>query len=822
VTRPRRLSAILAALIVGAGILVTAGYFILRGSIQPRGGTLLLPGLEQPVDVSWDEWAIPTIIGRTEEDALRAQGFVHAGERLWQLELFQRIARGRLAELFGEAAIGTDRVMRTLDLWSAAGRAEEALSPRTRALLEAYAEGVNARIDSWRGPLPPEFLVLGIRPQAWSPRASLAIAGIMALDLAGWQGELDRLETLSRIPAALRATLARGYPEWGPTIMQDGVSSVPAADGSGADGATAVVARTGGAADRETLKKDREARARVDPLGLLRGIGLRASNSWAVGGSRTADGHPLLANDMHLSLRAPSTWFVNAIHASDDGLHVAGVSIPGAPGVVVGLNRQLAWGFTNAMVDDGDFVVESVNLDGTMYRAGDEWVPFGTRTERIEVRGGETVELVVRETVRGPVITDVMPSGGLTLSLLWTGLTCGGAAEALLGMNRANDADAFRQALMRFGSPHQNVIYATTAGELGYRLVGSIPDRGPLDGSRPISFERLPHGWEGFWPPDSMPALRRPPSDYLASANNLQSRALFGVVGSDYPLPYRARRIDDVVSAARDWTPEDMLRLQLDTHSLWADRLLPRAAAAARRIGREDEAEALLAWDRRVDREARQAVPFYAWLFGLRQRIAADELDGEGWFPDLALERILSAGDDPWVDDVDTPERETLEDLEDEAMRAALDVAGDLTWGEAHVEQSVHPLGRVAWLDRIFRFRVGPSPAPGARHTVRPDEPYRWSALDSTSWTPPFVSEYGPSERFIAHLSPADPTGRFFLPTGQSGNPLDLHYRDMTDRWIEGGMAVVSLDLQAQRARQASELHLEPLEQPARSGGESP
>jgi len=808
VSRPHRLSEILAVLIVGAGLVVTAAVFFLRASIQPRGGRLFLPGLEAPVDVSWDEWAIPTIIARTEPDAMRAQGFVHASERLWQLELFQRIARGRLSEIFGETTVDTDRLLRTLDLWGAAGRAVDELSPRTRELLEAYVEGVNARIATWRGPLPPEFLLLGIRPQDWSPRASLAIAGVMALDLAGWQEELDRLETVSRVAAELRPTVAPGYPEWGPTITEDGSPAAPTA-ASAAPARPAALAL--GRID-ERVASDRRARASLDALGLIGGLALRASNSWAVGGSRTADGHPLLANDMHLSLRAPSTWFVNALHGEDDGLHVVGLSIPGAPGVVVGLNRTLAWGFTNAMVDDGDFVVESVSPDGTMYRDGEAWEPLETRTERIEVRGRDPVEHVVRRTVRGPVITDVMPSGGLTLSLLWTGLERSGAAQALLGMNRAHDTEAFREAVAAFGSPHQNVIYASVTGELGYRLAGSIPSRGALDGSAPISFERLPRGWEGFWPPDSMPSLQRPATDFLVSANNLQARALFGVVGSDYPLPFRARRIEDVVSTASGWMPGDMLRLQLDTRSLWADRLVPRAAAAARRIGREDAAEALLAWDRRVDLGSRDAVRFYAWLFGLRQRIAADELDGEGRFPDIALERIFSAGDDPWVDDIRTAERETLEGLEDDAMRSALEVAGDRTWGEAHVERSVHALGGVSWIQQVFRFTIGPYPAPGGRHTVRPDDPHRWSVLDSTSWVPPYVSEYGPSERFVAHLSPVRPVGRFLLPTGQSGNPLDRHYRDMAEQWIGGAMAVVSLDTQEQRAGQASEMRLEPLD----------
>jgi acyl-homoserine lactone acylase PvdQ len=315
-----------------------------------------------------------------------------------------------------------------------------------------------------------------------------------------------------------------------------------------------------------------------------------------------------------------------------------------------------------------------------------------------------------------------------------------------------------------------------------------------------------------------MPALHRPNSDYLSSANNLQARDLFGVVGVRYPLPFRARRIDDRVRTADGWTTTDMVALQLDTHSLWAERLLPRVIASARRVDRPDVAEALEAWDRRVTMESREAPWFYVWLFRLRARIASDELDGAGYFPDLALDGILDRGESVWVDDVRTPEREVLTDLEDEALRTAVEIVAGRTWGELHGERSVHPLGQVSLLDRIFRFNVGPYPAPGGRHTVRPTDPSIWGGLDSTSWTPPFVAEYGPSERFVAHLDPERPVGHFFLPTGQAGNPLDRHYRSMVTGWLSGEMVELSLASSDYLAAENSRLRLIP----ASVGGSSP
>ncbi|MCY3600308.1 MAG: penicillin acylase family protein [Gemmatimonadetes bacterium] len=767
----RRAGIVLAAGLVIVGLLTTFAWFHLQRSVRPRSGRHVLPGLAAPVAVTFDRWAIPSISAETELDVARVQGFMHASDRLWQMELFQRVARGRLAELFGPAALDADRLMRTLDLWSAAGRELDDVSETDRALLEAYAEGVNARIASWRGPWPIEFLILGIEPQPWSPRASVSIGRIMSLDLSNWRGEMDRMTALATLDADHRRALGAGYPAWGPTILQD---TLP----SGTPPPRLASAET------PIPAGPRIPASSPDPLIYLSRFGFHASNSWALAGSRTADGAPLLANDMHLALRAPSTWYLNSIAAEDSDLAVAGLSIPGTPGVIVGLNRGVAWSFTNAEVDDADFVVEGINLDGSMYRDSDEWRPFDTRAEEILVRGRSEPETwVVRSTVRGPVITDVVPAGGLTLSLLWTGLEPGGPVAALLKMNRASDADAFVAAVAHFRSPHQNVVYAASSGEIGYRLAGSVPQRPPGEGASPISFERLPAGWPGFWAPEAMPALRDPERGYLVSANNLQAWPLFGRVGVYYRPPFRARRIDDLVSRASDWTVEDMREAQLDSHSLWAERYRPRAVRAARRAGLDSLALLLERWDLRTETESRGAAPFFTWLYRLRDLIVADEFDdGDGWFPDLAFMEIVETADSAWIDDARTPEVERLETLEEEAARTAAVVSGS-PWGEVHRERSAHLLGTVAWLDRLFGLHVGPYPSRGGPYTVRPDAPSLRSSFDSTAWKFPVVSEYGPSARFVARAAPSDMAGYFLLPTGQAGNPLDPHYRDMGAVW---------------------------------------
>ena len=784
------------------GVTVAGARLYLGKSIQPRSGSVELPGLSAPVSIAFDDWAIPRIQAETELDAIRAQGFIHASERLWQLELYQRVAQGRLAELFGEPAVGADKLLRTLDLWGAAEREMATLPKSALDTLEAYAEGVNARLASWRGPWPPEFVILGIAPQPWSPQASLSIARTMTFDLSKWEGELDRIEALARLPETHRPALAPRYPSWAPTILQDRPGEPEISDG----------AKTGpeaSAQNREAVFPDvyrtrltevaPAPRKPIDPLGLLAGLGLTASNSWALGPSRTADGYPLFANDTHLDLRAPSTWYLNAISVEDSDHHVAGFSIPGTHGVVLGLSRHMAWGLTNASIDDADFVAETISEDGGSYRDGSVWRPVEVRRERIGVRGQERpVEWNVRRTVRGPIITDVIPAGGLTLSMLWTGFVERGPFQSLPKINHARTVEEMHAAGRGFSQPHQNLVYASTSGRLGYRLIGSVPLRpAGTVGATVLSPEAWPQGWTEYWDEDSVPAWTDPPSDYLVTANNLQSWAVFGQIGDEYIPPFRAKRIHDVLSHASEWTVDDMRSLQLDSRSLWAGLTRQRAVDAARRIGAEELATVLEDWDLTIEPRSLGPAPFFAWLYRLRALIVADELGEDAAFPAFAFAQMLEEGDAPgtqlslWADDVRTPGIETLAQLEEEAARTAAGLSG-VRWGEARFERSAHPLGNVKMLDRLFSFHVGPYPARGGPYTLRAADRSSWSPLDSTSWSVPWIGEAGVSQRFVARMAPQAPRGYFFLPTGQSGNPLDRHYRDMAARWGDGFLVEIT------------------------------
>jgi penicillin amidase len=808
-----------------AGLGTTAIYFWFVSSAREPSGSVTLETLERPVRVLSDTFGIPHLYAEKELDLFRSLGFVHASDRLWQMEFFRRIAQGRLSALFGERALETDRLMRTLNLWGAAGHTLQVLAPAERDRLRAYAEGVNSVIEARGTRLPPELTLLRVRPDPWDETSSLAIGIVMNLDLSHWKNDLSRFWASRNMPLEKLRYLRLGYPEWGPTILDETViPPAPAAGEPKAEKGTRGAARgsSDGSPPTVAASLDRSASAEAgghggwNPLEFLAGYSWRAaSNAWAVAGTRTESGFPLLANDMHLGLRAPALWYLAALHADSSDFHVAGLTLPGIPAVVVGHNRDVAWGFTNAMVDDMDFVIEEVGPDGEAYRDGDTWLDFTVRPETIQVRGLPRPEVWrVRETERGPVISDVLPELGETLTAVWIAAHPSSPTTGLWGMNSARSAAEFDQAVRGFPQPHQNVVFASRRGRIGYRLGGRVPLRAGWDGSLPVPAELFTESPGGLWPIEMHPSTLDPAKGFIATANNLQAPGLGDAVSVDYAAPFRALRITQALTVRRDWSVRSTYALQHDTRSLVADRVLAMALGAARRIDSGEALALLEGWDRRVDPESRAAPLFYAWLYRLRALIAGDEYAAApewAFFPMTALLAVLEEGDgNPWVNDVRTGSGERLSQLADQALRDALRVTGGSTWGRLHAERHAHPLGSNRWLQRLFGFQLGPYPSGGGPNTVRPDDYRRWDKLDSTSWTPPWTSEYGPSERFIALLNPNGIEGYFLLPTGQSGNPFSRHYRDMNGRWRDGDLIVVPLDRESAARRAVRQFMLAP------------
>jgi penicillin amidase len=784
----------LLALVAIVLVALLGGRWWLARSADP-GRDASLAGLRAPVEVWRDSMGVPHVWARGEEDLFRALGYVHAQDRLFQMELFRRVADGRLAEVLGEGQLNTDKFLRTVGMGRGAAENEARLDAEHRRMLQAYADGVNAWITSHGGSLPPEFKILRFKPEPWTVRNSLSIAKIMAWDLADWSIGLEVQRALDAVGDSLGQDLRPFYPDSGLTILgadaQWAGHAAPAATP-----APAALPRVSGIELPE-----------VPPLALelLETVSAsHASNSWVIGGSRTRSGKPILANDMHLALRAPAIWYLAALHGGE--FNIAGMTLPGVPVVVAGHSRRVAWGYTNAMVDDVDLFVEEVDpANPNRYRTPGGWLDMTVRPETIQVKGASPVVHPVRTTRHGPVLSDVdKRGGGRVLAMQWTAYAPSTEVAALVGMNRARNADEFLRALSGFNNPHQNVVYADADGRFGYWMAGRVPIRRGGDGVLPVRGWTGEGDWTGWLRFDQHPHVQDPADGFVVTANNRQVGAAYPHhITANWAEPWRAVRIRQMVEAGRGLTAADVLAQQMDVRDVWALHHLPRAVQAAERAGQADAARELRAWNGEARVDSRAAALFYVWADELRTRVGADEFRGRPvYFPRAALDRVLARGGGAWVDDVTTDSAETLDGLAAAAMRTAVERVGEQRWGTLHTTHIDHPLGVVSALDRALDLNIGPFPNAGSPYTVNVSG---WGGR-----TPPFSNAYGSSQRHVVDMADPDGSGGFVIPTGQSGNPFSRHYRDQTPLWREGRLWLIPLDRGKAEARAVSRMTLRP------------
>ena len=759
---PRRVALALLALpfeLLALGVVAVALPLLL--SLPRLDGTVAVTGLREPVLVERDAFGIPTIRAANERDLYFGLGFVHAQDRLWQMEFHRRLGQGRLAEILGPAALPSDRLMRTLGLYRRAEADVAALDPSARELVEAYVAGVNAAIAA-RAVLPPEFLIFGLRPEPWRPADTLVWARVMALDLENdWQRELLRARLLGALGPERYADL---WPS--PAIRQ---------------------AEAGGAAAFAALAEA------LSDLGRDGG----ASNGWVVAGERTASGAPLLANDPHLRLQMPGLWYL--VRLRTPTLAVSGATLPPLGAVVIGRNREIAWGFTATGADTQDLFLEELDAEGRRYRTADGWAELERRTETLAVRDGTPVTMEVRATRHGPLISDLAP--GLAelagprrgLALAWTALRGPDrSVSAGLALARARDWGEARAALERFDAPVQNLLFADRKGRIALRVVGRVPRRGRGDGTLPVPGWDPAYDWRGILPFEALPEYLDPPSGRLVNANERIGDGNEGTrLARFWPPPLRADRIRALLDATAPLTVADMARIQLDIRSglfpLFRDWLL---AARPRDRGARELWDALAAWDGRMDPTRPEPLVFAAWYRALAETVYADELgDLFAAYRDIRadfLRRVWTVRP-VWCDDVRTPAVEDCVEASRRAFAAALDEPrarwGEdwrrWRWGRAHPARLAHPLlDGVPLLGRLF----GWSPAsPGGATTV-----------NVARWRParPFAAVHGPGLRLVADLASPE-TALAVIAGGQSEHPFSPHYDDLARRWLAGELVAL-------------------------------
>ncbi len=761
----RTCGALALLLALGAG----GVYFWLRGALPQVEGERVIAGLSAPVEVLRDGDGIVTIRAQDELDAARALGFVHAQDRLWQMDYMRRVGAGRLSEVIGPATLGTDRFMRTLGLYRVAEANLTQLSAPPRALLDAYVEGVNAFINSPDKPWPPEFYILRYEPEAWRAADSLVWGRLMALRLSGnWTEELLRARIARRLKPEEVDFLWPPYPADAPVTLGN----------LGALYRGLPLRELGEILPWELKPKD-------------------ASNFWVLAGSQTRSGSPILANDPHLPLRAPGTWYLVRIETPK--LTLAGVTVPGMPFHILGHNGSIAWGFTTTHSDTQDLFVERLAKDDPgKYLTPDGPRPFETREEVIEVRGQEPERLTVRSTRHGPVISDAVPQArgsaeaGTVLALAWPALRSDDrSGEALYRLNRARDWRGFVDALRNWHSPQQNIAYADKSGTIGFMAPARVPIRRRGDGTLPMPGWSGAYDWKGSIPFEDLPIARDPARGRIVNANNrIVPDSYPYLIAAHWPAPYRAQRIHQMLDAGGPATPPSIQAMQQDTASLAARELLPLLLEARPETDRGQVALSLLSeWDGRMERNQAAPLVFDAWLRELTRVLFADELgdDFEAFQrPRPALVAKVLREEQAWCDDRTTEVTEgcpaqlvtALEDalnLLTERFRQPVD---RLRWGEAHLARFGHPvLSRVPFLERLFGFAVETS---GGDFTVN-----RAAASFNGPRDSLFEDIHGPGYRAVYDLAKLDDS-RFMIATGQSGNPLSPLYGNLAERWRDG------------------------------------
>jgi penicillin G amidase len=746
-------------------------------------GHVKLAGIARRIEIARDYWGIPYIAAADDNDAWFGLGFCHGQDRTFQLETMLRVARGTLAELAGPGAVPIDRFSRRIGFRRTAERQLAVVGKDVAARIGAYASGVNAGGTAgvhWR---PHEFVLLRAQPSRWTAADVLAVLKLQSFYLSsGWDVELARLRILSADgPGALRA-LEPMYPDWLPTTSRPLEAAGPAFD---------------------RLQDDLALFAAYQPLGA-------ASNNWALDASRTATGRPILANDPHLSSTLPPHWYL--CHIQTPTWSAAGGSFIGGPAITAGHNGFCAWGLTAGCIDSADLFIEQIGTDGASVREGDSFVPCPVYREEIRVKGGDSVVERVLETPRGPIVSPALGEEKLAISLraVWLDSL---PVEGLVGVERAQSFDEFREGFRKWPGPSLNMVYADSGGAIGWQLTGQAPIRKKGYGALPLPGSDPSVGWEDALVPfEAMPFGDGSSDGFVVSANARPTPAgPTPFLGEDWLDGYRMTRIAQSLAARRDWDVSSTQRLQLDVFSLpWQEM---RAAVLAADVHDPDVRAAidlLRDWDGRVSADSAAASVFELFVTEMTRRTvaakapnSADIALAKGFTPLLsvttfAMRRmshligLLRQQPEGWF--AGGWEREI-----GEALSAAVQALSQRygaspsgwRWGSIRPLTLQHPMSIRKPLGRIFN--LGPMPFAGDTNTV------------SQGGVDPFNPTGNPGAlaalRMVIDVGEWD-RSRFALPGGQSGNPLSPHYDDQLRLWRAGkGVPIAWSDSAVRRAR---------------------
>jgi|TARA_Y100000031_G_scaffold142762_1_gene172566 penicillin amidase len=738
-------------------------------------GKISLKGLGDTVNVYTDDFGVPHVFAKNDLDLFLTAGYIAARERLFQMSMVAYAVRGEIASALGDEHLSSDIYLRTWRIPTVAKQLAENMYPEERRILEAFCRGINAQIDEAMNDLPVEFKILRIKPPYWKPSDVTGYARMMAHEMqSSWKPEIVYGAIAEYFGREKLNEIYPGHLPGEPTISK---GLKPAFD--------------------TILSQEFKIR---DLLGFRSPhIG---SNSWVLSGKKTASGKPILVNDPHLEFTQPARWY--EMHLKGGKYNSCGVCIAGIPVPVIGNNETCAWGFTNSMVDDVDFFIEKIHPDDpNQYFHGKEWKNIQLVNETIPLKSGKDTTVVIRMTHHGPIISDIHPllqNGDISISMSWTGHRITKEMNAFMKLNTMKNWDDFSKAVKNFGVPGQNIIYADTAGNIGWRPAVYVPIRNEGHSLIPRPGHNPKYDWNGYIPFEEMPFILNPESGYIATANNK-------TIGDEFPYyisglwadPSRANRIIELIEPLQYATVDNMKSIQLDMVSPFAREICTLLLQF--NFSFDDDKitniiNDLKEWDGEESADSKNALFFHSIIKTLAYNIYGDELSllGDNYLEAFLglkylytrnLRVLLRTGQSSWFDNITTTKNE--ESMEDiiklsiiEGINAVFEKYGDKkenrVWGKAHSLTHPHLLGKVSMLNKIFSLNVGPFFSGGSDKTVR---------AGGFSYLEPFMQTAGASMRRIVDLNNLDKIN-FILPTGQSGHPHSPHYRDQAESYNKG------------------------------------
>ncbi|MEI7811658.1 MAG: penicillin acylase family protein [Ignavibacteria bacterium] len=776
----RNIIAVFITLLVVCSAAVFIFYQSLSKSVAEYNGALKVAGLSSEVLIYRDGYAIPYIYASTDQDAAFALGYCHAQERLFQMDLSRRVAEGRLSEVFGSVTLPYDEMFKTIGIDRTVKRDYNRISQEVKSMLEAYSAGVNAYIKEAKGKYSVEFDALGYDPYQWKPEHSLMIGKLMAWELnISWWTDVAFTHLVQKLGEEKARDILPGFPENAPAIIPSSVRNNPLVPLS-------------------FMETDKAFRSFMGFTGTHIG-----SNNWVVNGKKSEGGKPIIANDPHLALQSPGRWYAAVIRGRT--WRAEGVTLPGVPGIVIGKNESISWVMTNAMLDNADFYMEQLDSAGRKYKFNGGWMNIKSTRYFITVKDSERVEINVKETHRGPIISNIHPYKKLfpsdnrqkdNLSMRWTASEFTNEPGAILQINRAHSWDEFKAGLKNYSVPAQNFVYADSKGNIGYYCAGRLPIRSVNSSTFVFDGTTDAADWKGYVPFEQMPSLYNPADNFIASANNKTVKDFPYHLSNLWEPPSRIERITELLTAKEKYTITDFMHYQNDFVSPHARELTPYITEAFKNIKITDNnlkvaLELFNNWDYNMSEFSQ--VPSIEEVFFqfLLRNTFIDEM-GESLFneyvfmanvPYRSIMKMLKENKSQWFDDTKTKQIETRDDIIRRSLSDALSYlertrgndAFNWQWGNLHTVTMKHIFhGRYGFVDNFMD--IGPYPTGGSGTTLFNTE---------YAFYKPYEVTLGPSMRYLYDFANPD---EFYLilNSGQSGNVFSVHYKDMTEMWLTG------------------------------------